>query len=86
MINPLADLQRLKMGTEAGGGGGNSSAASVVAMANENSTEVENDPTRLTFKFDKIFSPSCGQNEIFDEVRDFVTSALDGYQVWCYQV
>jgi kinesin family protein C1 len=33
------------------------------------------------FKFDKIFSPSSGQDHVFQEVADFVQSALDGYQV-----
>jgi len=34
-----------------------------------------------TFKFDNIFPPSAGQNTVFDEVSDFVQSALDGYHV-----
>lgn len=33
------------------------------------------------FKFDKVFPPSSGQDHIFQEVSDFVQSALDGYQV-----
>lgn len=35
----------------------------------------------LDFKFDKIFPPSAGQEVVFDEVSDFVQSALDGYHV-----
>lgn len=35
----------------------------------------------LDFKFDKVFSPSAGQEVVFDEVSDFVQSALDGYHV-----
>jgi kinesin family protein C1 len=35
----------------------------------------------LDFKFDKIFPPSAGQEVVFDEVSDFVQSALDGYNV-----
>jgi len=34
-----------------------------------------------SFKFDKVFPPSSGQDQVFDEVSDFVQSALDGYQV-----
>ena len=33
------------------------------------------------FKFDKIFAPSAGQESVFDEVSEFVQSALDGYHV-----
>lgn len=33
------------------------------------------------FKFDKVFAASSGQDHVFDEVSDFVQSAIDGYQV-----
>ena len=33
------------------------------------------------FKFDKVFPPSSGQDIVFDQVADFVQSALDGYHV-----
>lgn len=33
------------------------------------------------FKFDKVFPPSTGQDLVFQEVSDFVQSALDGYHV-----
>jgi len=35
----------------------------------------------LDFKFDNVFPPSAGQEIVFDEVSDFIQSALDGYQV-----
>jgi kinesin family member C1 len=37
--------------------------------------------TPFDFKFDKVFPPSAGQDLVFQEVSDFVQSALDGYHV-----
>jgi kinesin family protein C1 len=34
-----------------------------------------------SFKFDRVFPPSAGQDIVFQEVADFVQSALDGYNV-----
>ena len=34
-----------------------------------------------TFKFDKVFQPEDTQNSIFEEVREVIKSALDGYNV-----
>lgn len=39
---------------------------------------VENE---ATFSFDKVFGPSMGQEAVFQEVGEFVQSALDGYNV-----
>jgi kinesin family member C1 len=37
--------------------------------------------TPYSFTFDKVFPPSSGQDHVFDEVSDFVQSAMDGYHV-----
>ncbi|KAL7539620.1 hypothetical protein ACHAXR_011716, partial [Thalassiosira sp. AJA248-18] len=40
------------------------------------------DPSqRHRFSFDRVFAPSAGQEALFDEVSEFVQSALDGYNV-----
>jgi kinesin family member C1 len=37
--------------------------------------------TPYGFNFDKVFPPSAGQDHVFEEVSDFVQSAMDGYHV-----
>jgi kinesin family protein C1 len=38
-------------------------------------------PESHGFTFDKVFNPSTSQENVFDEVSEFVQSALDGYNV-----
>jgi len=45
------------------------------------SLAIESKSKTHDFKFDRIFAPSSGQEEVFDEVSEFVQSALDGYNV-----
>ena len=58
----------------------------------ENAIDMKPDGEQLTifdkrsnkpynFHFDKTFSASAGQDQVFEEVADFVQSALDGYHV-----
>eukprot|EP00736_Rhodelphis_marinus_P000365 Rmarinus@m.2288 len=46
----------------------------------ENQVEVFSKKS-LTFEFDRVFGPSSGQEDVFADVQDLVTSALDGYNV-----
>ncbi|TMW55795.1 hypothetical protein Poli38472_008443 [Pythium oligandrum] len=39
------------------------------------------DQDTYAFTFDKVFPPSSGQDNVFEEVSEFVQSALDGYHV-----
>lgn len=70
VANPLGELQRAAHATNHSGNAVDHAVAAAAA-----------DASRLAFNFDKVLSPSCSQAEVFDEVRDLVTSALDGYQV-----
>ncbi|GLD93426.1 hypothetical protein PINS_up002018 [Pythium insidiosum] len=40
-----------------------------------------NDQEVYAFSFDKVFPPSAGQDSVFEEVSEFVQSAIDGYHV-----
>jgi kinesin family protein C1 len=54
----------------------------IVAPDNESLSIIDRrSGSPLDFKFDRVFPPSAGQEVVFDEVSDFVQSALDGYHV-----
>ena len=44
-------------------------------------TSAEERQEEYSFQFDKVFGQSTTQDAIFDEVSEFVQSALDGYHV-----
>jgi len=64
-------------------GDGKSDQSSIDVLPDGESLCIEDPKKRkpLDFKFDKVFAPSAGQNCVFEEVSEFVQSALDGYNV-----
>jgi len=63
-----------------GDGNPGDSAISVLSDG-ENMSICDRGSQKISFKFDKIFGQSAGQDQVFDEVSDFVQSAMDGYNV-----
>ncbi|OQR96781.1 kinesin-like protein [Achlya hypogyna] len=45
------------------------------------SMRLKKEKEEVAFTFDRVFSPVTGQDKVFDEVAEFVQSAIDGYQV-----
>ncbi|KAF2203529.1 kinesin-domain-containing protein [Delitschia confertaspora ATCC 74209] len=53
----------------------------------EQKTALGNDNTKIyNYSFDRVFSPSAQNGEVFEEISQLVQSALDGYNVciFCY--
>eukprot|EP00276_Gloeochaete_wittrockiana_P008853 CAMPEP_0184658688 /NCGR_PEP_ID=MMETSP0308-20130426/26510_1 /TAXON_ID=38269 /ORGANISM="Gloeochaete witrockiana, Strain SAG 46.84" /LENGTH=870 /DNA_ID=CAMNT_0027097865 /DNA_START=48 /DNA_END=2660 /DNA_ORIENTATION=+ len=42
---------------------------------------IEGPTGKKSFEFDRIFSPACNQEQVFEDTRPLVTSVLDGYNV-----
>lgn len=55
--------------------------SSIDVLPDGESLAIEGNSKLHDFKFDKVFPPSSGQELVFDEVSEFVQSALDGYHV-----
>lgn len=51
---------------------------SIVSTSNTNS---RNGNSVQQFAFDNVFKPESSQDNVFDEVKEFVQSAMDGYRV-----
>ena len=62
---------------------GSSTQSSIDILPDGESLQIQGKHVGEThsFKFDKVFAPSTGQDLVFDEVSEFVQSALDGYHV-----
>jgi len=64
------------------GDGCSDDALPCIVPKSETSLNIEsNDGSSLNFSFDRVFSPSTGQDVVFTDVSEFVQSALDGYNV-----
>ena len=63
--------------------GDGSSTESSIAVSRDGESISIRDKTGKTqeFRFDNVFPPSSGQDAIFEEVSEFIQSALDGYHV-----
>ncbi|KAL7553481.1 hypothetical protein ACHAWF_016758 [Thalassiosira exigua] len=62
-------------------GGGSQSSINILPDGESLRIQGRHAGDRHAFKFDKVFAPSTGQDAVFDEVSEFVQSALDGYHV-----
>ena len=52
-----------------------------VSPSGETTLQVVRGRQQSSFQFDRVFAPCAGQEAVFDEVSEFVQSALDGYNV-----
>ena len=62
--------------------GAEADAVPSVTPRSEFALKIQNDKgAEHKFSFDKVFAPSVSQEKVFEEVSEFVQSALDGYNV-----
>merc|ERR1719215_1213329 len=56
-------------------------AVACITPRDESSLSIQNEKALHHFEYDHVFPASTGQEGVFDEVSEFVQSALDGYHV-----
>ena len=59
----------------------NDNNVSCVIPSGETTLQVLGEDQPRSFHFDRVFAPSAGQEAVFEEVSEFVQSALGGYNV-----
>ena len=70
-VRPILDVER-RTGQD----------VDVTNITSTEDIEIAKDPsTKQSFEFDRVFSPTISQKEVFDEVQPLVVSVLDGYNV-----
>ncbi len=52
-----------------------------MVLSSSNGVDTEQKLEEHSFNFDRAFGPSSSQDAVFQEVSEFVQSALDGYNV-----
>ncbi len=74
-VRPLLYQETKKLGTKAAGDWIQVPEECMITVANEEANKI------CSYEFDRVFEPKEGQDLVFEEVSQLVTSAMDGYNV-----